>query len=127
MDLADLVIEHIVERTENGVDKDGKKFPGYSKSYLASLDFKNAGKSPSKVDLTLSGDMLAALALLSERKGALTIGFENGTPENDKAEGNRLGSYGGDPNPKKARDFLGIDRRKLAELIDYVTEGDDGG
>ena len=125
VELADLVIEHIVDRTQRGVDKDGKKFPGYSKSYLASLDFRNAGKSPSKVDLQLSGDMLAALELLSERNGRLMIGFENGTEENDRAEGNRLGSYGGDPNPKKARDFLGIDRDKLAELIDYVR-GNDG-
>lgn len=118
--LADLVIEHIVERTQNGFDKDGRAFPRYSKEYINSLDFKNAGKSKSKVDLQLSGDMLAALDLLSHRKGKLVIGFENHTPENAKAEGNILGSYGRDPNPAKARDFLGIQDKKLNELIDYI-------
>lgn len=120
MELADLVIEHIVERTQNGKDKDGKKFPGYSKSYIQSLDFKNASKSPSKVDLQLSGDMLAAIALLSESSGNLRIGFKNNTLENDKAEGNILGSYGREPSAKKARDFLGIEQKKLNELINYV-------
>lgn len=121
-ELADLIIEHIVDRTQRGVDKDGKRFPGYSKSYIKSLDFQNAGKSRSKVDLTLSGDMLAALTLLSEKKGALRIGFERGAEENDRAEGNILGSYGGDPNPSKARNFLGIQKKKLKELIDFVKE-----
>lgn len=123
--LADLVIEHMVDRTQRGIDKDGKKFPKYSKEYIKSLDFKNAGKSASKVDLQLSGDMLAAIRLLSQKPGSLTIGFENGTKENDKAEGNIEGSYGGDPNPAKARDFLGIERKKLRELIDYVRTNEE--
>lgn len=119
-ELADLVIEHIVDRTQRGLDKDGRRFKPYSESYVKSLDFRNAGKSRSRVDLQLSGDMLAAIEALSVRPGKITIGFENGTEENAKAEGNRLGSYGGDPDPKKARDFLGIQRKKLLELIDYV-------
>lgn len=124
MELADLVIEHIVERTQGGKDKNGKKFPAYSRSYIQSLDFKNANKSPSRVDLQLSGDMLAAISLLSDASGVLKIGFKNNTPENDKAEGNILGSYGGSPNAKKARDFLGIEQKKLNELINYVTSND---
>jgi hypothetical protein len=133
--LADLVIEHIVDRTQRGLDKDGNPFPKYSKSYINSLDFKNAGKSPGKVDLQLSGDMLASIKLLSQRNGNLMIGFENGTTENSKAEGNIEGSYGRSPNPSKARDFLGIDKQKLNQLIDFVyseygsstTEGDNSG
>jgi len=120
LELADLIIEHIVDRSQRGLDKDGHKFPKYSKSYIQSLDFKNAGKSPSKIDLQLSGDMLAALQLISHKSGNLSIGFENGTTENAKAEGNILGSYGGSPKPSKARDFLGIQGPKLRELIDYV-------
>ena len=113
------IIERIVDRTVNdNVDKDGKPFPKYSKSYIKSLDFKIAGKTK-KVNLTLSGDMLADMQLLSSKKGEITIGFKNGTDNNAKAEGNIKGSYGksvGDP--KKARDFLGLTKGEL----DILTE-----
>ena len=120
LELADLIIEHIYDRTNQGVDKNGRSFPKYSKEYIKSLDFKNAGKSPSKVNLQLSGDMLAALKLLNHKSGNLMIGFENGTDENAKAEGNILGTYGGSGTGKK-RDFLGIQPGKLKELIKYVS------
>lgn len=120
-ELGDLIIEHIFDRTDRGLDKEGKKFPGYSETYQKSLDFANAGKSPGNVNLQLSGDMLAAMKLISHKSGSLIIGFDNGTPENGKAEGNILGTYGQDsPIRGKRRDFLGIQTRKLKELIDYV-------
>jgi hypothetical protein len=90
---------------------------------MKSLDFANAGKS-GKVDLQLSGDMLAAMRLLRESKGEIVIGFDRGSPENAKAEGNILGSYGGEPNRKRARDFLGIQPAKLRELIRFIKNGD---
>lgn len=127
LELADLVIEHIVERTQNGKDKNGKKFPAYSKAYVESLDFKNAGKSKNVVDLQLSGDMLAALELIRADRGKLVIGYKRGSEENGKAEGNILGSYGGEPDKKKARDFLGLERAKLKELIAAVVGGSDDG
>jgi len=122
-ELADLVIEHIVERTQSGKDKDGKQFKGYSKAYMKSLDFRNAGKSK-KVDLQLSGDMLAAIELLREKNGSLTIGFQKGSEENERAEGNITGSYGREANSSKARDFLGIKSAKLRELIEFVRSRD---
>jgi hypothetical protein len=118
--IADLVIEFMVDRTMSGKDKNGKGFPKYSKSYTESLDFQNAGKS-SKVDLQLSGDMLAALTLLEHEDGKLLIGYEDGADEEGRAEGNILGSYGGEPNKKKARDFLGIKERNLKRIIDLVV------
>lgn len=121
-ELADLVIEHIVDRTQRGIDKNGSKFPAYSKDYVKSLDFQIAGKSKNKVNLQLSGDMLSALQLLNHKNGSLTVGFERGAEENDRAEGNILGSYGRSPNPSKARDFLGIQDKKLKELIEYVKD-----
>lgn len=121
--LADDILEYIKRRTESGVDKDGRKFPGYSKAYIESLDFKIGGKRKGKVDLTLSGDMLASLDLLKHKKGELVIGFEPGTDENARAEGNILGSYGGDPNPSKARDFLGISEKDLKRIQrDYLKD-----
>jgi hypothetical protein len=119
-EVADLVIERIVERTTQGKDKDGKRFAGYSKAYKDSLDFKVAGKS-GKVDLQLSGDMLAAIEALDVTRRSITIGFEPDSDENAKADGNIRGTYGqSKPIPGKARDFLGITERELAKIIDYV-------
>lgn len=117
------MIEHIYDRTNRGLDKKGNPFPGYSKDYIKSLDFKNAGKSKGRVDLQLSGDMLAAMKLINHKNGKLTIGFERGSEENAKAEGNILGTYGQQsPIKGKKRDFLGIEDKKLRELINYVSE-----
>ena len=112
------ILEKIIERTQKGIDKEGNKFPGYSKAYKESLNFKIGGKS-SKVDLTLSGDMLADMRLLSHKAGELTIGFENGTESNGKAEGNIRGTYGQKtPIAGKARDFLGVQKKELGEVLE---------
>lgn len=122
-DLAFQILEFIRERTKSGVGLNAagtrnKVFPGYSDSYVKSLDFKIAGKSKGNVNLKLSGDMMDAMDLLRHKAGELTIGFENGTIDNDKAEGNIYGSYGGAPNPAKARNFLGITDKDLRTVID---------
>lgn len=122
--LADDIIEHIRRRTESGLSKDGDPFPGYSKAYVKSLDFKIAGKDPSDIDLKLSGDMMAAMHLISHRSGSLLIGFDNGTPENDRADGNITGSYGRAPNRKKARDFLGIEADELDKILSFYQPPD---
>lgn len=112
-------MERIVERTDQGKDKDGRAFAKYSKAYKESLDFKNAGKGP--VNLQLSGDMLAALKVLKTSKEWIEVGFEKGSDENAKADGNIRGTYGSDsPDPKKARDFLGIEAARLARIVKYV-------
>lgn len=122
-EVADLIIERIVSRTTKGIDKDGEKFPKYSKSYKESLDFKVAGKKGRPVDLQLSGDMLAALDVLNQTSRSVTIGFEPGSEENAKADGNIRGTYGKpSPNPKKARDFLGISDDELAKIVRFVKE-----
>lgn len=59
-ELGMLYIDKIVQRTKDGIDKDGKSFAGYSDSYKNSLAFQIAGKG-SNVDLTLTGEMLASL------------------------------------------------------------------
>jgi len=126
-EIADLVIEYMVDRTLSGKDAEGKRFPKYSKSYTESLDFKNAGKSK-KVNLQLSGDMLAAIDLLKDQDGKIVVGIDPKSDEAGRAEGNILGSYGGDPDPKKARNFLGIDKKRLNKIIDMVvSEGGDPG
>lgn len=117
------ILEKIIDRTQKGKDKDGDKFPSYSKSYKNSLNFKIGGKS-SKVDLSLSGDMLADMQLLNHKSGELIIGYENGSESNAKAEGNIRGTYGQKtPQKSKARDFLGIEDKDLARILaDYPAD-----
>lgn len=121
LEIADLVIEFIVDRTQRGLDVSGKKFVKYSPEYRKSLDFLNAGKKGKPVDLTLSGDMLAALALLKDTDGKIVVGYGRDSEEAGRAEGNILGSYGGDPDPKKARPFLGIKPNELKKIIEMVV------
>lgn len=104
------------ERAEEGKGMNAtgtrsKKFPGYTPEY-------EQFKGQSNVDLLLKGDMLASLNLISHQKGSVLIGFENGTKENAKAEGNIIGSYGkpaGDPS--KARNFLGLPKAEIEQII----------
>ena len=120
-DLEDLgadIVEFIRQRTESGKDEDGKPFPKYSEAYKNSLDFKIAGKSKGgTVNLTLSGDMLQALDVLQAKPGEIKIGYNKGDDEAGRAEGNILGSYGGDENPSKARRFLGISEKDLNKIL----------
>jgi len=120
--LADLIVERIVARTQDGLDREGKKFKKYSPEYIKSLDFEIAGKSKGDINLTLSGDMLAALKPLKITDSQIVIGFDNGTEENARADGNIRGTYGKPtPDKSKARDFLGITRAELRDLLKEVT------
>jgi len=118
--LAIEVIDQIIDRTQSGKDKKGNNFAGYSKGYTESFDFKLSGKSKSKVNLTLSSEMLNALTLLNHSSGSLTIGYTKDDEfNNDKAEGNIKGTYGQKkPIKGKARDFLGISKSELKEITD---------
>lgn len=115
--IGDELLEFIRNRTSKGLDKNNKAFKGYSQSYIKSLNFKNAGKSKNKVNLRLSGDMMASMDVLSQKSGEITIGFENGTEENGKAEGNILGTYGQSSSTGKSRDFLGVTKSDLDEVL----------
>ncbi len=120
-EIAEDIAEFIRDRTESGYGfKNGRKFkfPAYSKEYVKSLDFKIAGKTKANVDLTLSGDMLASLDLLDHGDGYVVIGFEKGSDENAKADGNIRGTYGRpSPDEKKARPFLGLSNRDLDKIL----------
>lgn len=124
--LGEEVIEFIRERVQSkGLDRKNRELPGYSESYAKSLNFKIAGKSKSKVDLTLSGDMLGAMTVLSHKRGEVTIGFEPGSPENARADGNIRGTYGKPKPIGPKRDFLGLTKEDLARIVDRL-DPDDG-
>lgn len=125
-ELAQAIIQEIFERTQRGIDKDGKPFKSYTKQYVESLDFRNAGKSRSNVNLTMTGDMLGGLELVSHSAGLITIGYKDIASETaNKAEGNIIGSYGKKlPNAENARNFLGLPDdvvRRLAVSISSDT------
>lgn len=115
----ELIIEYIRERTQQGtgIRSNGRlyDFPAYSEAY-------RKWKGQRKVDLTLSEDMLSEMRVLSVKGSSITIGFENGTEANAKAEGNQIGSYGRDPNPRKARSFLGVNKAELQAILAGLDE-----
>ena len=114
------IVKFVRERTQRkGLDKNNKKFPAYTPGYKKSLDFKIAGKT-SKVNLTLSGDMMDLLGdHIKERPGEIEIGYERGDDStNGKVEGNITGSYGQPKgNRSKARDYMGIARSDLRKIL----------
>lgn len=126
--IARSIITFIQERSNNGVGVKGepstdglyssnKEFPGYSQNYINSKKFKSKAKSPFSVNLKLDDKMLRSLKLLDHGTGYLEIGYEAGSRENAKAEGNIIGSYGRSPNPSKARNFLGITESELRSIL----------
>jgi len=118
--LATELIDYIIRRTKSGKNNKGAMFPKYSEGYVNSLDFKIAGKKRRPVNLTLSGDMLASIKLLREKRDWFEIGLPAGDPDNGKAEGNQLGSYGDAPKRSRARpflDFKGEEIKKRDKII----------
>lgn len=117
------IVDFIRAHTAKGLDPNkpgNKEFKNnkYSPEYVKSLDFSIAGKSKSKVNLRLSGDMMADLDLISHKSGAIQIGFQAGTESNAKADGNIRGTYGKKtPDADKARNFLGINKKHLDAII----------
>jgi hypothetical protein len=114
------LINFIVERTRKGKGSDGAKFPAYSEVYKKSDAFIAAGKS-NTVDLTLSGEMLDSLKVLEASQGRVVIGFDKSDPNNDKAEGNILGSYGGDPDESRARDFMALSDAEVSKILNTLA------
>lgn len=117
--IAEELLDYIIERSKAGKGADGKPFPGYSEAYKKSLAFKIAGKSPGKVDLTLSGEMLDSLKVLAVQRGKIVIGYDEGDPVNGKAEGNIKGTYGTDvEDASKARDYMSVSANEVKKVIE---------
>lgn len=115
--------EFVNKMVENAINGEGvrangdkfrrKSFPAYTADY-------EKVKGQSNVDLTLSGEMLSALKVISHKKGVVMVGFDNGSEANAKAEGNILGSYGREPNIRKARNFLGLIPSEVRAIVNSV-------
>ena len=116
------IVDHIKSRTQAGKGKNGVGWTPpankYSKEYKESLEFKfKADKS--KVNLTLTGDMLDSIKILGNKEGEITIGIPKSDADYKKAEGNIRGSYGKSRgNPSKARDFMAIGAKDKKSVLD---------
>ena len=119
--IAEVVINHIINRTTAGQDKNNNDFPKYTAKYA-----EEKGVGVGDVDLILSGEMLEGITLLSHKSGEIVIGYDDPSDElAGKVEGNRIGSYGGEPNKSKARDFLGIASDDLEVLLDAYQDDEE--
>ena len=104
--LAQAVIDKIIERTEKGKDINGEPFEKYSTKYKQSDEFKDFGKT-SKVDMTLRGRMLDDVDIISETTNTVKIGF---TDELETKKAYRHNS--GDKGMTK-RQFFGVTEKEV--------------
>lgn len=113
------IIDRIIRRTNAGrglsFDSSGKaqtvklKSP-YSKAYVASDDFKAFGKSKSKVNMKLTGDMLGLMDIKKQTGDTITIGWNSGDDQDAKAYNHSVG----DTVPR--RPFFGVSRTDLMKI-----------
>jgi len=113
------VVRTIKDRTAKGTDKNGAAFSPYSDEYIESKEFAIARKSPSQVNLKLSGEMLTDLEVLDVDPSSGTIIVGISSPDSQaKAHGHITGANGRLP----VRDFLGITAREFATILSKVPE-----
>lgn len=102
-DLAFAIIDQIVDRTRSGKSLNGRNFRRLSAAY-ADL------KGTTRADLTLDGDMLDELDIISIRGNKIKIGW-NDTLQSNKAYNHDTG----DTLPK--REFFGMTEAELKRIV----------
>lgn len=115
------IVDYIKERTKSGKGKGGQQWgppaDKYSEEYKESLEFKFKSDK-SKVNLTLSGDMLDSIKLIGNKEGEIIIGIPKSDEDYKKAEGNIRGSYGKPRgSSSKARDFMSIAGEEKRDIL----------
>jgi hypothetical protein len=105
------IIDKIIKRTKAGTSVTGSRLKSpYSKSYAKSTEFKAAGKSKSKVNMTLTGDMLGLLDIKRQTGDTITIGWDKDDGQDPKAYNHVVG----DTVPK--RNFFGVTNKELNKI-----------
>lgn len=117
--IGEAIIQKIKERTESGqgVSFSGENarpvtLKGYSKEYKDSPEFKAFGKT-SKVNMTLSGDMLNLMDVIDHTANTIKIGWDDGE-QNAKSYNHNVG----DTVPR--RPFFGISKTELQEIVNEI-------
>lgn len=118
-EIAQAIIDLIVSRTEagdgirisaNGQGRPVKLKSPYSDEYEKSLPFKAAGKSKNKVNMTLTGDMLASVEVLQTKGNKIKIGIAD-DDQIPKAYNHQVG----DTVPE--RPWFGISKDELDSIL----------
>ena len=116
--IGEAILQKIRTRTEagtsmsfsaTGAGREGRLKSPYSKEYKNSLDFKAFGKSPGKINMTLTGDMLGLMDVKKQTGESITIGWDE-KDENAKAFNHSIG----DTVPR--RPFFGISKSELSNI-----------
>lgn len=126
-EVAEKVMEFIIDRSKKGYNVNGRDWSGDAGRYTEQYAKKKGVSADGPVDLSLSHDMLDGMEYFPSLSptGQIVLGYKKGTKIERKAEGNILGTYGKpEPNPKKARPFLDILQKDLKAIIDEVKNGD---
>ena len=105
---ANRIIDEIVNRTQDGIDKKGSSFVAYSKSYKSSTVFDIYGKSK-QVNLTLTGSMLSSVDSIISREKIII--YFNDDEDAAKAHGHINGS-----NNLPKRDFFGLPPKVIDDI-----------
>lgn len=116
------IIDHILERSLQGVDVNGQAMEGYSESYAESLPFNARGKSKSEVNMRLRSNMMYSMDILEASPRRIKIGFR-GRLENNKAFGHMSGMEGhpvlDGVTPK--REFFGLSDNDIDALAAPIS------
>jgi phage gpG-like protein len=126
-EVAEKVMEFIIDRSKHGYNVNGRDWSGKAGEYTDAYAKRKGVSAGGPVDLSLSHDMLDGMRYFPTLSptGQITVGYKKGTKLERKAEGNIQGTYGQDaPIPGKARPFLDILQKDLKEIIDEVRDGD---
>lgn len=116
-------IDKIRERTtEQNIDKRGKAFTGYAKTYVQSTIFDIYGKDKSDVNLTLTGEMLASMDVTDISNKGPIISFVS-EEQGKKAEGHIKGipRFFGNVKGKVSRDFFGLPPEDQTRILKEVV------
>lgn len=115
------IIEFIVDRTKNGLDINNQPFAPYKKSYKETFEYKIGHGANSTVNLTLTGELLGTINIISHGVGFVKLGFNDKQAEK-KAEWiqSPTGQKFGKQSPRK---FFGISEKDLNKIIQKNSSG----
>lgn len=108
------LVDVILDRTDSGVDKNGRPFKKYSKAYKKSDAFAAYNKTD-EVNLELTGAMKSDLSIISVGRSTVTLGFTDSEQE-EKA----LRHINGDGVP--VRDFFGVPDEVQREILEDIIK-----
>lgn len=118
--LGEAMLEKIRARTARGVgmkfsSKRGTpvKLKAYSKQYKESEEFEAHGKSPSKVNMNLTGTMMDTMDIVKQTGNKITLGWDE-DEENAKAFNHNTPKSKEAPLPQ--RPFFGLNKSELKEI-----------